>query len=149
MQKLIDIFISESEPIKHIKGCMPSTVFQAITADEISHMSRNGGNCLGLLPSDAPLLVYSFTFRYKKSSPEGREDKEVEAAGKRIIERSEKVAKEMGLWHPYIYLNYADISQDAFAGYGKENRRKLEEIQQKWDPEGVFGRRLQPGGFKV
>jgi hypothetical protein len=48
-----------------------------------------------------------------------------------------------------VYLNYADVSQDVFAGYGKKNRQQLRAIMQKWDPEGVFGARLQPGGFKV
>jgi hypothetical protein len=148
MQKLVDIFIEESESIKHVKDFMPSTVFQAITSDEISHMSRNGGNCLGLKAEDAPILVYSFTIRYNLG-PEGKEDELVEAAGKRIVDRSIAVAKEMGLWHPYVYLNYADVSQDVFAGYGKKNRQRLRAIQQKWDPEGVFGARLQPGGFKV
>ena len=148
MQKLISIFIEESTSIKHIKNVLPSTVFQAITADEISHMSKNGGNCLGLKISDAPLLISSFTIGYS-STKDGREDEVVSAVGKRIVQRSEKVAKEMGLWHPYVYLNYADGGQDVFAGYGGENRERLREVQRKWDPEGVFGERLQPGGFKV
>lgn len=148
MQNLISIFISESESIKHIKDVLPSFVFQAITADEILHMSRNGGNSLGLSASDAPILIYSFTIRYTKTEG-GGEDRVIEGGGKRIVERSERIAKEMGLWHPFIYLNYADISQDVFSSYGAENQRKLKEIQEKWDPEGVFGKRLQPGGFKV
>ncbi|KAE9368211.1 FAD-binding domain-containing protein [Stipitochalara longipes BDJ] len=148
MQKLVDIFIEESMSIKHIKDVLPSTVFQAITADEILHMSKNGGNCLGLKAEDAPLLVYSFTIHYSLTV-EGREDELVGAAGKRIVGRSEKAAKEAGLWHPYVYINYADVEQDVFAGYGEGNRERLREIQRKWDPEGVFGARLQPGGFKV
>ena len=71
------------------------------------------------------------------------------AVGRRVRERWERVAKEMGLWHPYVYINYADVEQDVFAGYGEENRERLRQIQRKWDPAGVFGERLQPGGFKV
>ncbi|KAN0094203.1 FAD-binding domain containing protein [Hyaloscypha variabilis] len=148
MQELLSIFLEESNSIKHIKDIIPSTVFQAITADEISHMSSNGGNCLGLLPSDAPLIISSFTIGYS-GTPGGREDEVVSAVGRRVRERWERVAKEMGLWHPYVYINYADVEQDVFAGYGEENREKLRQIQRKWDPEGVFGERLQPGGFKV
>jgi hypothetical protein len=148
MQKLIEIFLEESEGIKHVKSCMPSTVFQAITADEMKHMEKDGGNCLGLKAADGTVLVYSFTIRYTAATDAG-ENGLVEAAGKRIVDRSVALAKEMGLWHPYVYLNYADIGQDVFAGYGKENREKLKKIQRKWDPEGVFGPRLQPGGFKI
>jgi hypothetical protein len=111
-------------------------------------MSKNGGNCLGLKASDAPLLIYSFTIRFS-STEAGGEDKFVEEAGKRIVDRSIAVAKEMGFYHPYTYLNYADVRQDVFAGYGQENRQRLREVQEKWDPEGVFGKRLNPGGFKV
>jgi hypothetical protein len=52
------------------------------------------------------------------------------------------------LWHRYIYLNYADASQDVFAGYGEENRERLRGIQKQWDPEGVWSK-MQPGGFKI
>jgi hypothetical protein len=57
-------------------------------------------------------------------------------------------AKERDLWHRYIYLNYADASQDVFAGYGEENRERLRGIQKQWDPEGLWSK-LQPGGFKI
>ncbi len=56
--------------------------------------------------------------------------------------------KKMGLYHRYIYQNYAAASQDVFGGYGEENRQRLLEIQRRYDPEGVFSR-LQPGVFKV
>jgi hypothetical protein len=55
----------------------------------------------------------------------------------------------MGLHHRYLYQNYVNVSQDVFAGYGEENHKRVKEVQAKWDPEGVFGRRLQPGYFKV
>jgi uncharacterized membrane-anchored protein YhcB (DUF1043 family) len=65
-----------------------------------------------------------------------------------ITERSAALAKDMGLDHKYIYQNYANASQDVFAGYGEENAKKLRNIQDKYDPEGVFSK-LQPGYFKV
>jgi FAD/FMN-containing dehydrogenase len=78
-----------------------------------------------------------------------REDDDAcETANKNIIDRVTVAAKEAGLYHRYIYQNYANITQDVFAGYGEENREKLRRIQRKYDPEGVFSR-LQPGYFKV
>jgi len=76
------------------------------------------------------------------------DDELVNAAFGRFIDRSVALAKEMGLWNRFIYQNYADISQDVFAGYGEENRAKLQAIQQKYDPEGVFSIK-QPGYFKL
>jgi hypothetical protein len=166
MQQLVSIFITAVESIKHVKGVLPSIVFQAINEDEIQHMSKNGGNCLGIKKGDGPLLgmlslrivvvwvlqrwlmmcaVFSFTIRYSLAS----DDHAIHAAGASIISQSTLLAKEMNLHHPYIYQNYANVSQDVFAGYGPANHRKLKEIAGAWDPEGVFGRRLQPGYFKL
>jgi hypothetical protein len=69
-------------------------------------------------------------------------------AANKIIDRCVAVAKEMEIHHPYIYQNYAAKHQDVFAGYGAKNRRRLQEIQKKYDHNGVLSR-LQPGYFQV
>jgi len=72
----------------------------------------------------------------------------VNSAAKRIADKTIKKATEMGITNRFIYLNYANITQDVFAGYGEENRERLREIQKNWDPEGLWSR-LSKGGFKV
>ena len=76
------------------------------------------------------------------------DDAAIQDAFTDFMDRSISLAKEMGLLHPFIYQNYANISQDVFAGYGEENRQKLRDIQGKYDPERMFAR-LQPGYFKL
>ena len=65
-----------------------------------------------------------------------------------VLQRSIAAAKEMGLYNDYIYMNYAAPDQKPIESYGKQNREFLEEVQKKYDPEGVFTR-LVPGGFKL
>ena len=65
-----------------------------------------------------------------------------------IIARSRTLAESRGLGHRYIYQNYAYITQDVFDGYGPENKAKLLEVRETYDPESVF-LRLQPGYFKL
>ena len=48
----------------------------------------------------------------------------------------------------WIYLNYADKSQDPLASYGIENLKKMRKVAAKYDPEQVF-QKLCPGGFKL
>ena len=48
----------------------------------------------------------------------------------------------------WIYLNYADKSQDPLASYGVENVKKMRDVAAKYDPEQVF-QKLCPGGFKI
>ena len=48
----------------------------------------------------------------------------------------------------WIYLNYADQSQEPLASYGSENVKKMKRVAAKYDPEGVF-QELCLGGFKL
>ena len=48
----------------------------------------------------------------------------------------------------WVYLNYADPSQNPLASYGVENLQKMKDVAAKYDPKGVF-QKLCPGGFKI
>ena len=48
----------------------------------------------------------------------------------------------------WIYLNYADKSQDPLASYGVENVKKMRDVAAKYDPKQVF-QKLCLGGFKI
>jgi len=76
------------------------------------------------------------------------DDEAMHAAFGGFLDRAVVLAKELGLHHPFVYSNYANQTQDVFAGYGKKNRKRLRDIQKKYDPEGVFSK-LQPGYFKL
>lgn len=76
------------------------------------------------------------------------DDAMMKAVGQKVIFRAKSLAQEMGLYHPFIYKNYADAATDVYSGYGIENREKMREIQGKYDPAGVFSR-LQSGSHKV
>ncbi len=64
------------------------------------------------------------------------------------MNRAVALAKEMGLDHRYIYQNYANQTQDVFAGLSPENKQRLLQIQKRHDPERILSR-LQPGAFKL
>ncbi|KAK6822515.1 hypothetical protein PG987_014060 [Apiospora arundinis] len=48
----------------------------------------------------------------------------------------------------WLYLNYCDPAQNPLATYGPEAVRRLKEVSAKYDPDGVFQKRV-PGGFKI
>ncbi|KAF1960714.1 FAD-binding domain-containing protein [Byssothecium circinans] len=48
----------------------------------------------------------------------------------------------------FVYLNYADRTQDPLGSYGLENLDFMEEVAAKYDPEGWW-QRMVPGGFKL
>ena len=67
---------------------------------------------------------------------------------KRMIERAKQSARQRNTLHRFLFLNHAFEDEDVFAGYGDENLRRLHEVRQAVDPEGVF-QRLMPGYFKL
>lgn len=48
----------------------------------------------------------------------------------------------------WIYINYADKTQDPLASYGASNLKLMREVAAKYDPKQVF-QKLCPGGFKI
>lgn len=59
-----------------------------------------------------------------------------------------KYARDAGKFNEYIYLNYADGSQNPLHGYGNDNVEYIRDVAQRYDPDGVFQNQV-PGGFKV
>lgn len=132
------------EEIKGVPGIFPATSFQTLSKQTISQFSKNGGNALGVKVEDGPLIILNTGIRWLNKE----DDAVVLAMAKTYIARATAMAKERGLWHPYVYLNYADISQDVFSGYGAASKAQLVATHRKWDPSNVFTR-LQPGNFKI
>jgi hypothetical protein len=88
--------------------------------------------------------VFSLAFRW--SSP--LDDQAIDTAASRIFARVQTQAEAAGQMHPFIYQNYANASQDVFAGYGPTMRESLREVQRSVDPDGKW-RALRRGYFTV
>lgn len=65
-------------------------------------------------------------------------DEVVQKTVERLISRAVALGKERGLYHPFIYANYAAADQDFFSGFSPENRKRLLDIQELYDPGQVF-----------
>lgn len=76
------------------------------------------------------------------------DDAAIERATSNLINRSVALAKSMKLDDPFIYMNYASLNEDVYAGYGAQNKAKLMAVKKKYDPMNVFGR-LWKGYFKL
>jgi FAD/FMN-containing dehydrogenase len=144
IKKIIEIFIEEVNPILNIPGLIPAFAFQPISLNIIQKMSSNGGNVFGLSPDDGPLTLMNLNFGWSNAE----DDDAVYKATSNFLARSVALAKSMDLHHRFIYMNYATLDQDVFAGYGYENHERLKRVREKYDPEGVF-KNLQPGYFKL
>lgn len=71
-----------------------------------------------------------------------------EEQGQWLNDQVAAYAASIGADNPFIYLDYADKSQDPLGSYGSSNVELLRDAAAKYDPNGVF-QTLLPGGFKI
>lgn len=120
-------------------------VFQPLSKGAFEKMAVRGGNALGLSAKDGPMVNVNlpFSWRHKK------DDELVRSTQKELMEKLEQAAKDAGKWHPFKYINYADEWQPVYQSYGKDFAW-LQEVQRKYDPEGVFTKEgLSSGWWKL
>ncbi|KAL4959295.1 FAD-binding oxidoreductase [Aspergillus stella-maris] len=65
-----------------------------------------------------------------------------------MVAELESYAKQTGTDNQLVYLNYAGFAQDPLGSYPEVSVRHMKDIAERYDPEGLFQRRL-PGGFKI
>ncbi|KAK4989140.1 hypothetical protein LTR50_003476 [Elasticomyces elasticus] len=147
MSDIYDIWHEAAESAhKRVPSLQPSITFQAVTANVIRRFARNGGNALGIKPEDGNVMLMVLAWSWAANDTEA--DVDVIDTVQKIVADSVVLATSRGLNHRYIYQNYAYISQPVFDSYGPENKARLLEIQEKYDPDKVFVD-LQPGYFKL
>ncbi|KAH8203819.1 hypothetical protein TruAng_001996 [Truncatella angustata] len=145
------IFKRHEELVKQVTETVPpDTVwysllqFQPITVPMVAH--GKGLNALGLEDEIAtgPGIMSSITMQM--ATPE-LEAIMYTLALKCQTDIEEYAASMNGLWE-WRYLNYADLTYDPIASYGKESVEKLREVSHQYDPKGVF-QYLRKSGFKI
>jgi hypothetical protein len=141
---ILEIYQEEIAPISNLTGIVPALSYQVMRVPQLQAMTRNGGNAQGIGGGKKPLMVLNLSAMWPLKS----DDEAVLTACHNFITRSEDIARQRNLFHPYLYMNYASQWQDPIAGYGTENKARLLDISKKYDPEGVF-QKLHPGYFKL
>lgn len=138
-QKLLefvyDLFVQHSATIsEHSAGCLEFHALPRASED----------NMYGLKKSDGHLI--SIMLGFSTASPE--RDNELIALQQHILSTIKKEAEARGLYHPFIFANYAGPFQDVVGSYGKESVNFLRSVARRYDPDHVF-EILKPGGFKI
>lgn len=123
----------------------PYLVFQPLSVNILDAMQTNGGNALGLSSTnDGPLMIVQLSVTWSDLALNG----EVEKQTKNLVESVKSLAKNKGLGNEFIYMNYAEPSQDVLGGYGRENLERLRRVSRRYDPRGEL-KRLWRGYFKL
>jgi hypothetical protein len=140
----IDTFFEMLPAISDAAGVLPVLSFQAITVPAMEAMQRNGGNALGLDPSEGPIYILNLALMYSDAADNDR----MYSFANTLYERLQAEAVKRGLASDFIYMNYASPWQDPLSSYGSVNLERLRQVAKAYDPTAVF-QRLQPGYFKL
>ncbi|KAJ5458311.1 FAD-bindingtype 2 [Penicillium sp. IBT 31633x] len=108
------------------------------------HSVANGGNMLGLDRFDDDLFQVLYDYSWKNTADDALFHKLATGA----LAELNAYAKSIGADNEFIYLNYADKTQDPLTGYGAENVEYIRTVAAKYDATGVFQTKV-PGGFKI
>ena len=144
LHKTLELWNASLAPLVQISVIQYWWTNQAIPPAITSKTAGLGGNSLGLDPTDGPLILGLVTASWSNSA----DDDFVIGVGQKLINDVDAAAKELGVFHPFKYLNYAAKWQDPFGGYGAENLERLKTVSRKYDPSRVFQKSV-PGGFKI
>ncbi|KAJ7184637.1 hypothetical protein C8R46DRAFT_1064684 [Mycena filopes] len=139
-QKGVEIF----EPYLNRTGFSPATIFQPLNRGFAAAAEKNGGNPSGISTEDGDLIVALGMALWSDRA----DDEILKAKVHEHWRWSERTARERGLLHSFIYMNYASSLQDVMGSLGAENLAKMRKIKDQYDPEDQFGRYWK-GGFKL
>ncbi|KAK1908458.1 hypothetical protein P3342_009307 [Pyrenophora teres f. teres] len=121
------------------------TLFQPLPPAYWKDSAAKGGNVLGLDRfGEQVLCLYQPYLMWEGAV----QDDLFQAAGAELVKRIREYAESVDGANPYLYLNYADITQDPLASYGAEAVERMRAAAKKYDPSSVF-QTLVPGGFKI
>ena len=72
----------------------------------------------------------------------------VQQMAQKVMRKANEAARDVGMLHDFVYLNYANQAQNPILTYGRENVASLKAAATRYDPHGIFQRQV-PGGFKL
>ena len=104
----------------------------------------NSTNSFGLKPDVKDGVIISLVVGWNNVA----DDAYMLAFLKSMHDKHVAILTQAGLFNPFIYLNYADKSQDPIDSYGQDIKQRLIATSKKYDPQGIFQVKV-PGGFKL
>ncbi|KAI1389101.1 FAD-binding domain-containing protein [Hypoxylon trugodes] len=121
-------------------------IFQPIPKLISGLSAATGGNIMGLERHKSHGVLFLLSAMMKTSAQKDFAHSKVREAVEEVKEYAAVTVDEGNL--PWIYMNYADKSQNVLGSYGEDNVKIMKEVAAKYDPQQVF-QKLCPGGWKI
>lgn len=115
---------------------MPTLLFE--------HSTANGGNVLGMEGLGKNAILFQMQHMVRTADEEAVARERIGA----MTDALKAYDQEQEIDVDWVYLGYADGTQDPLGSYGSDNVQFLRDVAAKYDPAQVFQTRV-PGGFKI
>jgi hypothetical protein len=119
--------------VKDISGVALSYNLQPQPQKLLSRAKAMGGNALGL--ENAGDLLNVMVMGSWESADD---DHAVRSAVRNLVVKGEGEAKQRGVWHPFVNMNYAGLFQNPITGYGSESEELMRMVSKEVDPSRLF-----------
>jgi hypothetical protein len=129
-------------PIQNLTGVTWTVIIEPLPPQIYARGATK--NALGLTGNTHSLAVCLVSPSWTDPS----QNEQIYALARDLMDTIENEAKKLGVYDPYIYLNYAAPWQEVIAGYGSASVSRLQKLKAEVDPNNVF-QHLVPGGFKI
>ena len=144
MKKASEIYTTSVSALVSIEGLICSLTLQPYTLSCLEKSAAQGGNSLGIDTKDGPLISVLLLSYWDKIE----DDAKIRDTMRSVLEAIEKDSQERGTTVPFKFMNYSSSFQDPIGSYGNENKRRLQGVSKRHNPEALFQKAV-PGGFKL
>ncbi|KAK6845942.1 hypothetical protein PG987_001130 [Apiospora arundinis] len=120
-------------------------IFQPVPTVVSEHSAATGGNIMGVERNTGNTILFQYGAMMKTAEQAAFVSPKLQAGLREIRDFAAEVEGGLMDW---LYMNYADKTQDVLGSYGPENVDKMKQVAAKYDPDRVF-QKLCPGGWKI
>ncbi|KAF7586372.1 hypothetical protein BBP40_009018 [Aspergillus hancockii] len=130
------------DAIRDIPGIVWSISLEPLPP--VIYARNHSKNSMGLSSATGVLVVTLLSATWEDDA----DDAKAEEAARELFDNIESDARDLCVYEPFVYLNYAAPWQNPLASYKSKSVARLQRVSQEVDPKGLF-RLNVPGGFKL
>ncbi|KAH9886126.1 hypothetical protein F4778DRAFT_759092 [Xylariomycetidae sp. FL2044] len=120
-------------------------LFQPLPMEFAKHSVATGGNMMGIERHEVDAILLQINTMVQSADQQDFAYAKVKACIQTVKDYAATIEGGLLDW---VYLNYADQTQDVLGSYGTENLEFMRSVARKYDPDEVF-QKLCVGGFKL